>query len=242
MKSFIAAIRFITILPLGRAGTYDPRGMILYFPLVGLMLGGIVSISDRLVSGLWSNPVVSLLDVILLVFLTGGLHLDGLGDTADGLYGNRPRDRALEIMKDSRIGVMGLLAIMCGLAVKWAGIMELGTNRHLLLLIIPAYARGGMVVAIRCLKYIRPHDGLGRDLFQEPLKLSDFAGFIVPVGLSLLMGWNALTLNIAFAVMIIVLIGFYRKRIGGVTGDLLGATTEILEAVLFLTMSAGGIL
>ncbi len=242
MKSFIAAVRFITILPLGRAGTYDPRGMILHFPLVGLMLGGIVSIFDRLVSGLWSSPVVSLLDVILLVCLTGGLHLDGLGDTADGLYGNRPRDRALEIMRDSRIGVMGLLAIMCGLAVKWAGIMELGTNRYLLLLIIPAYARGGMVVAIRCLEYVRPHDGLGRDLFGEPLKVVDFAGFIVPVGLSLLMGWNALTLNIAFVVVIIVLIGFYRKRIGGVTGDLLGATTEILEAVLFLTVSAGGIL
>jgi len=242
MKSFIAAVRFITILPLGRAGAYDPRGMIPHFPLVGLMLGGIVSIFDRLISGLWSSPVVALLDVILLVYLTGGLHLDGLGDTADGLYGNRPRDRALEIMKDSRIGVMGLLAIMCGLAVKWAGIMELGTHRYLLLLIIPAYARGGMVVAIQCLEYVRPHDGLGRDLFREPIKVADFAGFIVPVGLSLLMGWNALTLNIAFAVIIIVLIGFYRKRIGGVTGDLLGATTEILEAVLFLTMSAGGIL
>jgi len=241
MKSFIAAVRFITILPLGRAGTYDPRGMIPHFPLVGLMLGGIVSIFDRLASGLWSSPVVSLLDIILLVCLTGGLHLDGLGDTADGLYGNRPRDRALEIMKDSRIGVMGLLAIMCGLAVKWAGIMELGTNRHLLLLIIPAYARGGMVVAIRCLEYVRPHDGLGRDLFSEPLKAAAFAGFIVPVGLSLLMGWNALILNIAFVVIIIALIGFYRKRIGGVTGDLLGATTEILEAVLFLTVSAGGI-
>ena len=98
------------------------------------------------------------------------------------------------------------------------------------------------MVAIQCLEYVRPHDGLGRDLFGEPLKVADFAGFIVPVGLSLLMGWNALTLNIAFAVIIIVLIGFYRKRIGGVTGDLLGATTEILEAVLFLTMSAGGIL
>ncbi len=100
--------------------------MIPYFPLVGLLLGGFVSVFDRLILNLWSQPVASLLDVVLLVFLTGALHLDGLGDTADGLYGNRPRERALEIMKDSRIGVMGLTAIVCGLAVKWAGIVGLG--------------------------------------------------------------------------------------------------------------------
>jgi adenosylcobinamide-GDP ribazoletransferase len=242
MKSFIAAVRFITILPLGRPGTYDPRGMIPHFPLVGLMLGGIVAVFDGLISGLWSPPVVSLLDVILLVYLTGGLHLDGLGDTADGLYGNRPRDRALEIMKDSRIGAMALLAVICALAVKWAGIMELGAHRHLLLLIVPGYARGGMVVAIRFLEYVRPRDGLGKDLFEKPLGLADFAGFILPVGLSFFMGWSALILNAAFVLVIFALIGFYKKRIGGITGDMLGAATEILEAVLFLAVSAGGVL
>ena len=237
MKSFIAAVRFITILPIGRAGTYEPRGMIPYFPLVGLLLGGFVSVFDRLILNLWSQPVASLLDVILLVCLTGALHLDGLGDTADGLYGNRPRERALEIMKDSRIGVMGLLAIVCGLAVKWAGITELGAHRHLLLIIIPAYARGGMVFAIRFLDYVRPKDGIGRDLFDEPLKISDFLGILIPVGLSILIGWKAVILNVCFVIATIAIIGFYKKRIGGVTGDMLGATTEILEPFLFLMAS-----
>jgi len=237
MKSFIAAVRFITILPIGRAGTYEPRGMIPYFPLVGLLLGGFVSVFDRLILNLWSQPVASLLDVILLVCLTGALHLDGLGDTADGLYGNRPRERALEIMKDSRIGVMGLLAIVCGLAVKWAGITELGAHRHLLLVIIPAYARGGMVFAIRFLDYVRPKDGIGRDLFDEPLKISDFLGILIPVGLSILIGWKAVILNVCFVIATIAIIGFYKKRIGGVTGDMLGATTEILEPFLFLMAS-----
>ena len=237
MKSFIAAVRFITILPIGRAGTYEPRGMIPYFPLVGLLLGGFVSVFDRLILNLWSQSVASLLDVILLVCLTGALHLDGLGDTADGLYGNRPRERALEIMKDSRIGVMGLLAIVCGLAVKWAGITELGAHRHLLLIIIPAYARGGMVFAIRFLDYVRPKDGIGRDLFDEPLKISDFLGILIPVGLSILIGWKAVILNVCFVIATIAIIGFYKKRIGGVTGDMLGATTEILEPFLFLMAS-----
>lgn len=241
MKSFIAAVRFITVLPLGRAGTYDPRGMIPYFPVVGLLLGVIISVFDRLIINIWSQPVVSLLDVILLVCLTGALHIDGLGDTADGLYGNRPRERALEIMKDSRIGVMGLTTIVCGLAVKWAGITELGAHRHLLLVIIPAYARGGMVFAIRFLDYIRPEDGIGRDLFDEPLRVSDFCGILVPVALSIIIGWNAVILNVAFVMITIAIIGFYKKRVGGVTGDMLGATTEILESFLFLIVSVGGV-
>ena len=240
MKSFIAAVRFITVLPVGRAGTYDPRGMIPYFPVVGLLLGLIISVFDWLVIDFWSQPVVSLLDVVLLVCLTGALHLDGLGDTADGLYGNRPRERALEIMKDSRIGVMGLTAIVCGLAVKWAGITELGVHRHLLLVIIPAYARAGMVFAVRFLDYVRPKDGVGRDLFDEPLKVTDFSGILIPVGLSIIIGWNAVILNIAFIITTAAIIGFYKKRIGGVTGDMLGATTEILESFLFLIVSVGG--
>ncbi len=241
MKSFVAAVRFMTILPLGRSGTFDPRGMIPCFPLVGLVLGGIVSIFDLLCSAVWSTPVVSLLDVILLVVLTGAFHLDGLGDTADGLYGNRPPERALEIMKDSRIGVMGLIAILCGLAVKWAGISELGDHRHLLLLIIPAYARGGMVFAIRFLAYLRPKDGLGKALFTAPLRTVSFSGLLIPVGVSLMTGWTAVILNLVYIMLILALIQFYKKRIGGVTGDMLGAATEILESGLFLAVSLGGL-
>ena len=140
-------------------------------------------------------------------------------------------------MKDSRIGVMGLTAIVCGLAVKWAGIVELGEHRHLLLAIVPAYARGGMVFAIRFLDYIRPEDGIGRDLFDEPLKVSDFLWVLVPVALSIVIGWKAVILNVAFVMITIAIIGFYKKRIGGVTGDMLGATTEILESFLFLVAS-----
>jgi len=239
MKPFIAAIRFITVLPLGRAGTYDPRGMIPFFPMVGLLLGGVISAFDRLALTLWSKPLVSLLDVILLICMTGALHLDGLGDTADGLYGNRPRDRALEIMKDSRIGVMGLVAIVCGLAVKWAGISELGPYRHLLLVIIPSYARSGMVIAVRFLDYMRPKDGIGRDLFDKPLRLIDFSGILLPMGLSLFMGLMALILNIAFLIATFLILRFYKKRIGGVTGDMLGAITEVLEPLLFLIASMG---
>ena len=78
----------------------------------------------------WSQPVASILDVFLLVIITGALHLDGLGDTADGLYGRRPVEKALAIMKDSRIGAMGVVAIICGLAIKWGGLSGLDADRR----------------------------------------------------------------------------------------------------------------
>ena len=156
MKSFLSAIQFLTIIPIGKHDMFDPKRMIPFFTVVGLILGVFVSIFDQAVLRLWPGLVASILDVFFLVIVTGALHLDGLGDTADGLYGNRPRGKELAIMKDSRVGVMGLVAIIMGLSIKWGGIMGLDIHRSLLLILIPAYARGGMVFGIRFLEYGRP--------------------------------------------------------------------------------------
>ena len=242
MKSLISAIQFLTILPLGKPKIFDPKGMIPFFPIVGLILGGLVLIFDQAAMRLWSEPVVAMLDVILLVVLTGAFHLDGLGDAADGLFGHRSKEEALAVMKDSRIGVMGLVAIVCGLSIKWCGIMELHTHRNLLLVIIPAYARGGMIFGIRFLKYGRPEGGTGHDLFSDSLKISAFWGLLIPVALSFLLGWRGVLLNLTFIIITAVILLYYKKRIGCITGDMLGAMTEVLESTLFLMVIAGSAL
>ena len=104
MKRLISAITFITILPLGKSTTYDPKGMIPFFPIVGLILGTLLSIFDAVALQLWPRPVVSILDVVLLAMLTGAFHLDGLGDAADGLLSHRSREKALAIMKAHPLG------------------------------------------------------------------------------------------------------------------------------------------
>ena len=242
MKSLISAIQFLTILPLGKPKIFDPKGMIPFFPIVGLILGGLVLIFDQAAMRLWSEPVVAMLDVILLVVLTGAFHLDGLGDAADGLFGHRSKEEALAVMKDSRIGVMGLVAIVCGLSIKWCGIMELHTHRNLLLVIIPAYARGGMIFGIRFLKYGRPEGGTGHDLFSDSLKISAFWGLLIPVALSFLLGWRGVLLNLTFIIITAVILLYYKKRIGCITGDMLGAMTEVIESMLFLMVIAGSAL
>jgi adenosylcobinamide-GDP ribazoletransferase len=239
MKGLLSAVGFLTILSGGKRTAFDPAAMMPFFPVVGLILGGVVALFDRIALGLWPGPVAALLDTLLLVVLTGALHLDGLGDTADGLFSHRPREQALEIMKDSRIGVMGLVAVVFALALKWAGLSALEVHRSLLLILVPAYARAGMLFAIRCLPYGRPEGGTGRDFFGTALNWRDFWAVFTLVLLSLVMGAVALRLLAGFAAITAGLILFYRKRMGCVTGDMLGAMSETIEAGLFLLAAAG---
>lgn len=240
MRNFISAIQFITILPVGRTRTFDPPKMIPYFPLVGLALGGLTAAFDMVAVNLWSKPVASLLDVIFLALLTGAFHIDGLGDTADGLLGQRSKEKTLDIMKDSRLGTMGLVAIVFGLSIKWAGIAGLDVYRSVWLIIVPAYARCGMLFGMRLLDYGRPTGGTGLEFFKEKLGISAFWGLLVMVACSVLLGRQALWLNLGFGAITAVIIWYYKRRIGCITGDMLGAMTEITEAGLFLLASIGG--
>lgn len=241
MKNFLAALQFITVLPLGPRGLYAPREMIAWFPLVGLTIGILLSVFDWLVSQIWSPDAAAVLDVILLILVTGAFHLDGLGDTADGLYGHRDRERTLAIMKDSRIGTMALVTVVACLALKTVGIAGLQSDRSLVLLLVPAYARGAMLFGIRWLPYGRSEEGTGYDLFKAPLTMGTFAGFVPVVGLSFLLGWRMMALNLFFVLIVIFTLAYYKRKIGCVTGDMLGAMTESTEALLFFALSMRGL-
>lgn len=241
MNGLLGAIQFITILPIGKSAPFDPQKMVPFFPIVGLLLGVLVALFDQAAIRLWNPYVVALLDVVLLIILTGAFHLDGLGDAADGLLGQRSKEDALVIMKDSRMGTMGLIAVICGLALKWGGIAGLDTHRSLLLIIVPAYARSGMIFGIRFLDYGRPGGGTGLDFFKVKIEIIAFWGLLLPVILSLLTGWRAILLNAGFIAIIATLLFYYKKRVGCITGDMLGAMAEVTEAGLFLLVSIGGI-
>lgn len=237
-----SAILFITILPAGK-GAYSPIGMIRFFPVVGLVLGGLLLLFDRVVSHFWPPGVAAVLDVVFLVVITGAFHLDGLGDTADGVFSHRSKERALEIMKDSRTGMMGLVAVFCILAVKTAGIFSIKTTGTLfqtllLFLIIPSYSRSAMIFGIRFLEYGRKKTGTGLDLFETPIGVKDFLFVLIPVVISLFLGYKGLVLNLVFIGTLLLVLGFYKKKLNCITGDMLGALNEITEALLFLACGA----
>ncbi len=237
MRGLISAIQFITVLPVGKPGIFDPKGMIPFFPVVGLIIGLLLCGFDMAVTRLWPGPVAAVLDVIFLVGITGALHLDGLGDAADGLYGHWDKERALAIMKDSRIGAMGLVAIVCCMAIKWGGIMSLDENRALLLIIVPSFARSSNLFGFRFLEYGRPNGGTGHAFFNDPVKAYGFSGLLIPMALSVFIGWKSLLLVVSFFIVTMAILMFYKKRIGCITGDMLGAMIEVTEALLFLFVS-----
>jgi adenosylcobinamide-GDP ribazoletransferase len=239
MKHFISALQFLTVLPLGKPRDLDAPKIIPYFPVVGLAIGFLLVLGDYVFSMLWPVTIVSFLDVLLLAILSGGLHLDGLGDTADGFLSHRSPEQVLAIMRDSRIGVMGLLAIVFILAIKWGGINSLENHRALYLLIIPAYSRGAMMFGIKFLRYGRPQGGMGTDFFSDKPPIYALSIIFLPVLFSCWLGLKAIWLNSLFILMTALILFYYKRRMGCITGDMLGAMAEVEEAGLFLVACIG---
>ena len=105
--------------------------------------------------------------------------------------------------------------------------------------IIPAFARGSMLFGLRFLPYGRPEGGTGTSFFDAPLSAQAFSGLLIPFALSLFLGWRGIAITLIFILLTIAILTFYQKKLGCITGDMLGAMCEIIEASLFLLATAG---
>jgi adenosylcobinamide-GDP ribazoletransferase len=208
-----------------------------FFPLVGLFVGLIVAGVDWMARLLWPDPLAAAIVVLTLVGITGALHADGLADAGDGLFSHRSREQVLAIMKDSRVGVMGVVCLIGVFALKWGAVQALSADRFLALVLVPAYSRLGMLAGMRWLPYGRPEGGTGAP-FCGPApsgRMFWSAGLLLPV--SLLLGWQGLALNLVFVSSCAGILFLYSRIIGCITGDTLGAMNEVLEAVLWLFLA-----
>lgn len=233
--NFLAALAFLTIIPVRSSAQWEDNGKILHFPFVGLMIGGMLCGVDYAASMVFEPGLRSLIDVLFLVVITRGLHLDGLADTADGLLSHRSREASLQIMRDSRIGTMGVLALVFCILFKWGGILYMPEgNRWLFLLLAPAFARSSLVIGLVLMPYARAGGGLAKHMTEAGK--GTLAFILIPVILPFLLDWKiAIVMNIGFAFCVALLLWFYRKRINGVTGDTLGGMCEIVECVILVT-------
>ena len=211
-QGLCSAIQFLTLVPCGTTTHFDARRALPFFPLVGLLIGGLLVMVDRIGLHLWNASTASILTLTVLAAISGALHLDGLADTADGLYGQRPPEKALEIMKDSRIGAMGMVVVLFCVALKWAGLTGTGTHRWLWLLVVPAYSRSSVLFAIYRLPYGRPSGGTGERFFETPLHRNDFWGLIPVVVISLALGLKALLVLGVFGLMLFGMLAFFSPQ------------------------------
>lgn len=237
MGAFFQAIAFLTRLPVPARpfSEKDWQKSVAYYPFVGALLGLILWLAAYLLPLVFSDWLSAILLLTLWVFLTGGLHLDGWMDVADGLGSHRSRERILEIMKDSRVGAMGVLAAILLLLVKMVSMGDLiQGNSPLWFLLPPWIARLVLLCAMRFWPYISKDglaSGLGKGIHIFTLLFHALLliGFVWWIGKSsgLLIVVLSLVLGLGWTHRV------YRK-LGGLTGDVYGATVEWTEMVVLL--------
>ncbi|WP_243410586.1 adenosylcobinamide-GDP ribazoletransferase [Caulobacter radicis] len=244
VQLLLCAVQFLTRLPTPPLRGFEPDWITRsarYFPLIGLLVGGICALVLLAASQVWSGWVPALLALGAGLLLTGGFHEDGLADTADGLGGGQTRERRLEIMKDSRVGTYGVLALVVVLGLKAATLATLTPlSAALALLAVHGIGRVAAVATMAALphvsdradaKYKPAPDGVkpaevlvAALLGLWPLLLAPPLGALAAIGLAA-----------AFAVAMALMA---RRLIGGYVGDVLGAIEQLAELGALLGLAA----
>jgi adenosylcobinamide-GDP ribazoletransferase len=243
MTSFLLAWKFLTILPGGKSDPeVDPQHLgrsMAYYPLVGLLLGLILWGAYWVLSRTFSRPLCDALALLVLVLLTGALHLDGLADSLDGLAAARSAEERLRIMRDHRVGTFGVVGLIMVLGIKFLALNTLPeeiTGKSLLVALI--LSRWSMVQLLYRAPYARPEGGLGK-AFKQNLKKRDMVlatTFSLILAVFFLRFWGAL-LWLTVGVSTLGIQVLFERKIGGVTGDVLGAANETNEVLTLLMIS-----
>ncbi|MBD1911200.1 MULTISPECIES: adenosylcobinamide-GDP ribazoletransferase [unclassified Leptolyngbya] len=234
----LAAIAFYTVLPVPLSWAPEFQVVSRFAPLVGLLIAGLLSLVDF---GLRWVAMPDLMRAVVLVLLwvaiTGGLHLDGAMDSADGLAVLDPQ-RRLEVMADSRTGAFGVMAAIALLALKIAAIATLQHPLSWMLLLATGWGRWGQQVAIACYPYLKPD---GKGAFHKtaiPSWTGTLPGFLLMLGIALgSLVWNSsatapwLVPGLGGGAIALLSAVWFNRRLGGHTGDTYGAVVEWTEAL-----------
>jgi adenosylcobinamide-GDP ribazoletransferase len=238
---FLVAVQFMTRLPVSRGIQYSPDALAksaVFFPAVGLLLGLGGAALNLLLSPHVNRDVVVVLILVYLVTVTGGLHEDALGDAADGFGGGWDKDRVLAIMRDSRIGSFGAIAITLGLLARFVFLANLAPGKFTGFLIAgQVLGRWTALPLAFFLPSARGSEaGQGTSMARKISALSLGAGTILMVAIVAAALRSAAVWTLLSAVTIAAGSGlYYWQRIGGITGDCLGATNQLTEIAIYLT-------
>jgi adenosylcobinamide-GDP ribazoletransferase len=237
LRDILGAFQFLTSIPMpsSRSAPELSRSAV-WFPLVGFAIGAAAVFIHRILSPHLDRWVCAFLVVIFLTLITGGLHEDGLADVADAFGGGWNREQILLILRDSRIGSYGAIALIFSLTSRW-----------LLIAVLPAHRFTGTMISAqilcrwtvlplgRFLKSARGDQGQGARIAKQ-LSLGTLAvGSLFVFGVTVFfLRWDSWKPIVAAIAIVILSSAYYKHRIGGVTGDCFGATTQLTEIAVYL--------
>ncbi|MDN6110404.1 MAG: adenosylcobinamide-GDP ribazoletransferase [Enterobacterales bacterium] len=244
MKLFLATLQFMTRIPVPARWTdnldmNDYAKGVVYFPFVGLIVGLLSALAFAVVLPVYGPLLAAVAAVLATTLVTGAFHLDGLADTCDGIFSARPRERILEIMRDSRIGSNGALALIFVILARVAIIYQLtqtGHNVYTLLVAAPALSRALLPVLMYQQKYAR-ENGMG-NLYIGKIGGQHYAIALI-IGLLMTLGfanWHGGLAAIITYLFALLYRGFINKRIGGQTGDTIGAGNELFGLIFLFAV------
>ena len=239
MRGLITAIRTLTIMRLPGKDADNLANSLPWFPVVGALLGSLVALLAWVVGQRLNWPFgAGILCLALSTILTGGLHLDGLADTFDS-FGGHTREKKLEIMKDPRIGSFGVMAVCIDMLMKFAALAPLAGIPHPLLIILPfILSRTAQVALIAALPYARSEGGTGRRFVEGADVNHATIAALIGIGACVLISpFYGLVLAAIAGLAVFLLWLWMRHEFAGITGDLIGMSSEIVESSLFMVLA-----
>lgn len=240
LKLFLLALSFYTRLPHPQTLDYKqlPQAAV-YLPLIGWLIGGVCALAFYLADLLWPQITAVILALIAGILLTGALHEDGFADVCDGFGGGMDKQRILEIMKDSHVGVYGFLGLLLMLLLKISLLSVMpAAVVPLVLLAGHSISRLSPLLLMQRYEYARGNDSKSSGAVYKPIfRELAFAAVIALLPLALLPALCALAI-IPVWVATLLLGHYFYRHIGGYTGDCLGASQQVAETVFYLSVSA----
>ena len=241
MKSFLRALSFLTILPLGQISLSEEKELarsMAFFPLAGLVIGLLLAIGYYLLSLILPKSVTLWLTIGLLALLTRGLHLDGFADTMDGLASAGSKERILEVMRDSHIGAFGVIGLILLIGGKYFALDQIANpSIHYSLILMAVMGRNAMVLVCYRSPYARSEGGLAKPFVENLSAREVLISSALTFGIAfLLMGVKGIAIFLGIGLFSLGYRYFFIKKLGGVTGDVLGAANELAELLCLLLL------
>jgi len=242
MRLYIIAMQFLTIIPLPFNLEWRKNDLgrsLVMFPLAGLTIGAFLAGLNWLIAPFLARPLTDALLITVLAAVTGALHMDGLADVCDGIAARGSRERFLAVMKDSNVGAIGAVGLVLGVLLKWQALAAVPVElKWQALLLFPSIARFCQVQTIVNGKNAR-QDGLGSAIIAG----AGISRLLVAGFATLAIAWFLLEVKgvivLAASMLAVWLIrAWFNKKIGGITGDVIGCINELIEILALVLISA----